>query len=638
MHRLNLRVVGLGAGAIAAIAVAITMVLGSFGSVNAAGGPATPTNTPGPAPTAKPADSSGTLTGVYDIVVDNAVGVPNPLVDLYHCIGYTQHRADDTVKSAAVCFDNQGLLANTDSEPLDDPVGEGPDGMVGPPPPPPYGLDAPSKGGGSVDGSGNLEVQNCFDELGPPSGPNIVAILNIPTAATQLSTTGVQVGTVEIYTAQPDSECTAAQQGTSTLSGGPALGVSVYPAFDDSRCLGSDCDQSPYRVTADADFDDDGCSDEAELNKLLTNECGDDPWNPNDVNNADTDIAGDYSLLATVLDSDCTPAGGSDPLVCEYPDPPTETDNDYVAGFYYSCLAHIEQSGKNIAAWASCYIDSPGLSVNPQRSPTCPAGCGDGHPGSPPPGVTVPTASFPTVAQRLFSDPATAANKQTKLTGTIDNTKNLILLSGCFEDDDMTSPLMSVYVQAALDLHTMHGFVQIYSGQTAANCQAGTPTGSGGAAQLDAVRQAPRNPTGPHPGAPTMRDADSDGCGDAREMGSPGDTTSANLANTKGGVRDPSNHYDYMEPTGNGLNRVDDIVATVNQYFDDDDIAPGGPATDDTPGYPPFQPGYDQDTDRSVLAGANDWNLGPPNGLQRVDDIVASVKSYFNDCNDSNFS
>jgi hypothetical protein len=76
---------------------------------------------------------------------------------------------------------------------------------------------------------------------------------------------------------------------------------------------------------------------------------------------------------------------------------------------------------------------------------------------------------------------------------------------------------------------------------------------------------------------------------------------------------------------------VDDIVAVVNQYFDDDTDNPGGTAN---AGFAPFSAGYDQDTDRTALPGGNDWNLGPPNGLQRVDDIVASVKSYFNDCND----
>ena len=43
------------------------------------------------------------------------------------------------------------------------------------------------------------------------------------------------------------------------------------------------------------------------------------------------------------------------------------------------------------------------------------------------------------------------------------------------------------------------------------------------------------------------------------------------------------------------------------------------------------QPGYNPDTDRT-LVGPNAWNTGPPNGLQRVDDILNSVKQYFHDC------
>ena len=53
----------------------------------------------------------------------------------------------------------------------------------------------------------------------------------------------------------------------------------------------------------------------------------------------------------------------------------------------------------------------------------------------------------------------------------------------------------------------------------------------------------------------------------------------------------------------------------VNQYF----IDAGNPS-------------YLEQTDRTALVGANPWNFGPPNGQQRVDDILAAVKSYFHDC------
>ena len=59
------------------------------------------------------------------------------------------------------------------------------------------------------------------------------------------------------------------------------------------------------------------------------------------------------------------------------------------------------------------------------------------------------------------------------------------------------------------------------------------------------------------------------------------------------------------------------------QYFKDDN--------DGNPGQPPYAPGYNPDTDRTLL-GPNPWNLGPPNGQQRTEDILHSVKQYFHDC------
>jgi hypothetical protein len=89
----------------------------------------------------------------------------------------------------------------------------------------------------------------------------------------------------------------------------------------------------------------------------------------------------------------------------------------------------------------------------------------------------------------------------------------------------------------------------------------------------------------------------------------------------QGGLRDPYNPWDYMNPTADGQNRVDDILATVNAYFCDE-----GSCVD-----------YTTHTDRTSLVGSNPWNLGPPNGQQRVDDILAAVKSYFHDCEGGKF-
>jgi hypothetical protein len=60
-----------------------------------------------------------------------------------------------------------------------------------------------------------------------------------------------------------------------------------------------------------------------------------------------------------------------------------------------------------------------------------------------------------------------------------------------------------------------------------------------------------------------------------------------------------------------------------NAYFKDDN--------DGNPGLPPYTPGYSPNYDRTYL-GPNPWNLGPPNGQQRADDILAVIDQYFHDC------
>jgi hypothetical protein len=112
-------------------------------------------------------------------------------------------------------------------------------------------------------------------------------------------------------------------------------------------------------------------------------------------------------------------------------------------------------------------------------------------------------------------------------------------------------------------------------------------------------------------------DDDGDECPDVNEE------QSAFGSEFSGGRRNRLNPNDYFNPTDDGENRVDDIVAVVNQYFDDDD--------DSNPGQPPYEPGYNPGTDRTHV-GPYLWNLGPPNGQQRVDDIVNQVNQYFHDC------
>ena len=111
-------------------------------------------------------------------------------------------------------------------------------------------------------------------------------------------------------------------------------------------------------------------------------------------------------------------------------------------------------------------------------------------------------------------------------------------------------------------------------------------------------------------------DTDGDSCEDVKELSGTVNTSGVLTGQGAGGWRDPLNRYDYLNPTGDGLNRVDDILAIVNQYFVDD---------------PPNNPDLTSLTDRTALK-PEAWNLGKPNGQQRVDDILAAVKQYFHDC------
>jgi hypothetical protein len=113
---------------------------------------------------------------------------------------------------------------------------------------------------------------------------------------------------------------------------------------------------------------------------------------------------------------------------------------------------------------------------------------------------------------------------------------------------------------------------------------------------------------------PTIPDTDEDGCSDGVELGPD---------QTLGGRRDPLNPNDYFNPSHDGKNRIDDILAVVRQYFDDAYL---DPPTNTIP-----NPAYNPDTDRTPL-GPNLWNLGPPNGLQRIPDILAMMAQYYHDC------
>jgi hypothetical protein len=101
-------------------------------------------------------------------------------------------------------------------------------------------------------------------------------------------------------------------------------------------------------------------------------------------------------------------------------------------------------------------------------------------------------------------------------------------------------------------------------------------------------------------------DLDGDGCTDAAE----------NLADeTVGGDRDYLNPWDFFNPSGDGFNDIGEVLTVVGQYFID---------------FP--SPAYTTATDRTATPGGDLWDAGPPNGQQRVDDILGILRQYFHDC------
>ena len=113
-------------------------------------------------------------------------------------------------------------------------------------------------------------------------------------------------------------------------------------------------------------------------------------------------------------------------------------------------------------------------------------------------------------------------------------------------------------------------------------------------------------------------DTDGDQCKDGKEVGPD---------EKQGGRRDWQNPWDYFNPEKvftPVTQTVADIIRVVQQFNKDDN--------DGNPGLPPYASGYTPDTDRTTVPGGYAWSLGPPNGQQRVDDILAAVKQFGHNC------
>jgi polyhydroxybutyrate depolymerase len=116
-----------------------------------------------------------------------------------------------------------------------------------------------------------------------------------------------------------------------------------------------------------------------------------------------------------------------------------------------------------------------------------------------------------------------------------------------------------------------------------------------------------------------LLDTDGDGCPDVKEL------QTAPGSEFSGGRRDPNNPWDYWNPTHDGKNRSNDILA-VMQHYHQDKYLPSPPNPPNTP-----NPQYDPATDRTYI-GPNPWNLGPPDGVISSQDILLIMKQYHQDC------
>jgi hypothetical protein len=387
--------------------------------------------------------------------------------------------------------------------------------------------------------------------------------------------------------------------------------------------LSADPNGAGVRDTADGlsdDWDGDGCTDWDELDKNFTGAFpvsvtgvvnGTDPFNPNDC---DQNLDSNISILTTVV---------------------RDTSNAFLGvgnGNYFKCLGEATDpktgGTRTIPLRLACYSDSPLSVVNSSYTeaggnsacPPAPAAmCGDGKAGGSPPSQVC--LNVPTQCPAAFTDidttqyPVVTSDTCASAIPTNCYTKgtNTWLIGGCLAGFGGALAGPNVYGSGSFDTRVGAGSFTIRIGITDVNdCLNGPPFSSGadivGVATYVEVGSK-KTLAGAAIPAQNHKNSDRDGCTDTQELRSNA---------MQGGYRDLYNGYDYMNPTGDKVNRVDDILAVVNQFFIDD------PAGDID---------FGSLTDRTGVPGANPWNLGPPNGQQRVDDILAMVKQFFHDCN-----
>jgi hypothetical protein len=669
MHRTISKGTLLGVSVLALVA-AFALLLGSFSSTD------------------KAEAASGSLTGTYDILVDIGVPIGTTGTGLYHCIGHLEHTvvggADDTLSTAFVCYADAEL-----GDPNGEPPGaenEGNDGMEGPPPPPPYTTLEPQLGSGTLDDdvagggpTGTATSTTCFNDIGGISAPNIIASVVNPLAKTDIGD-GNMVGTVVITANQSNESCANSSPVT-----GAAIPVILYRVADKAGAAATGatggCEES-WRANVGAsctDYDGDGCTDATEVRNATsggttlasrphtaTSACGDDPYNPYDSSVAS--LVGNFSTLATVTRVDCP---GPEKEQCDWGGGP----DDPAAGAYYHCLSVQSGADPSYDTRIYCYIDIPGVEVNPEGF----AGCeGDGLPGASPPGV-IDSDQDASAAVDCFGLVVVGDMdaKHTELTSTKSGagTATVLNTTGCFEDQDAQSALGHVYVDAQTNAYTGIGDVQIYVAQTLANCNAGTPTGAPAGAKLQAARQSTSLSTSPAAEVACANALDDDGdgrvndgcpvAGGAPEIGiddgdaMSGDEPCTDAVNSDGGddalvndgcppygnsasyrdsdgdgcsdveelsdsgavggLRDPYNRGDWADVDGNG---------TIDLFVDIFGIAGvfGGAA----PG-PPYDVAFD--VGGPAVTGGQLWTQIPPDGtIDLFNDIFGAAFQFGHSC------
>ncbi len=563
-------------------------------------------------------------------VSDVLVGSLNSGAGLFYCITKTQHATStNEIRTYSQCnidIENAGIAPTTNTPPtwedtcaalaarptpecvagqLRNPSEPGPDGLAGPPPPPPFTIYAPSEGEGTYYASGGpgcgasacTVVTTCFRTAGPVKGPgpNIIwtaTILNPKVGATvQADADGhtvkdtqvdrVSSGTVDIWYNQNKASCDAGTpKGAPNFAGLPLESIQV----NDKGGTNVNGNPAPWRPGSKPgatviDFDGDNCTDEAELAKFTRFNCGDDPQNPSDsfADAGTADLSGVYDILVTVERGDCTSAQ----CTTEAP------------GKYFFCRTDLQHDTNNdLEVRAYCYWDSTASEINPEAFPGI---VGDGMTGAPPPGPQSGSGNY------TFGD---VDLTHAELSGTFDRLfANLLEISGCIEDQDGAADEGNVYVDLTVSAHQVPGTTDIWTNQTLANCQNGTPVGAATfpQAELSMVQANPNKGKG--------YDQDNDGVPTAAEL----------QDDTACGRRDPYNKNDYYDvsiPRDGVIDLANDILGTIVHF------SPGGyPAGDENWDRPPAMIGRG--------AGSN-WNRGSPDGVIDLANDILGVILQFN--------